>query len=191
MIEKELEKLLNEGRHIEFVERLNDLLNDLDRKIQKAKQDREYNTKKELERKKEDVMNWCNEYIQDNQDKEILKVTPNDFINYSCVLGVYLAKKQDELKATQIRKILDRFNAISIKYNKNKSDFNSNDVIKLKPIMAYTSARNKSTLELVRILDDAISKVRDGEEGFKDFNRVCEFLMSVVAYHKLAGGKDV
>jgi|GEM_PF-3781812 len=62
MIEKELEKLLNEGRHIEFVE----WLNDLDRKIQKAKQDREYNTKEELERKRKDVMNWCNKYIHFN-----------------------------------------------------------------------------------------------------------------------------
>jgi CRISPR type III-A-associated protein Csm2 len=170
---EKIEKLLEEGRHVELVERVKELY----KEIQKAK---DWNKKKKLNE-------WCKNYLQNREipDKE------QELIDLSCVLGVYLAKKQHALKTTQIRKMLERFNKIEGDYEKKAEEFNISNVIKLKPILAYTAARNEESRELVRILDNSINKIRrDGKEGFDYFEKICEFLRGVVAYHKLAGGGD-
>jgi CRISPR type III-A-associated protein Csm2 len=166
----EFEKLLEEGRHVELVERVKELY----KEIHKAK---DWNKKKKLDE-------WCKNHLQNREipDKE------QELIDLSCILGFYLAKKQHALKTTQIRKMLERFNKIE---SAKKEEFSRSDVIKLKPILAYTAARNEESRELVRILDNSINKIKkDGKEGFDDFEKICEFLRGVVAYHKLAGGGD-
>jgi len=167
---QELEGLLENGKHVEFVDTI-------------------LHTKDIMYKmgdwKDNDVKIWFKNYIK---NKEILSLTDQQLVDLSCVLGVYLAKREQklQLKTTQIRKILTRFNKIE----EGKKDFDKNEVIKLKPILAYTSARNEPTRELVRILDSSISKIKIGKEGVGDFKKICDFLRGVVAYHRLAGGSD-
>lgn len=167
---QELEGLLKNGQHVEFVETILH--------------------KKEIlykmgDWKDNDVKIWFNNYIK---NKEILSLTDHQLVDLSCVLGVYLAKREQklQLKTTQIRKMLTRFNKIE----EGKEGFDKSEVIKLKPILAYTSARNEPTRDLVRILDNSINKIKAGKEGYDDFIKICDFLRGVVAYHRLAGGSD-
>jgi len=158
---QELEGLIKEGKHVEFVEWFNNF-NDRDR-IKNG-------------------FDWSRNYIK---NKEILSLSDQQLVDLSCVFGV-LSKKEG-LKTTQIRKILDKFNRIE---EEGKTKFDKNKLIKLKPILAYTSARNKETKDLIKYLDNSINKVKAGKEGFDDFIKICDFLRGVVAYHKLAGGID-
>ncbi len=170
----EFEMLLKEGKHVEFVEKLNEL----DKKIRDAKNNKNWDIKNKLEKEKGNILQFCKKYIETNK-------FPSDemeLLNLSCILGVYLAKKRNDLKTTQIRKMLDRFNSIE----GNKEKFDKEELIKLKPILAYTSARHPESKELVRILDNSISRIN----SFDEFSKICEFLRAVVAYHKLAGGSD-
>jgi len=175
---EEVEKLLKEGRHVEFVEQLNDLED-------KIRRNRNKSLEEKLKREKGEIMQWCGNYVK---NKEV-PLQEQELVDLSCVLGVYLVKSRG-LKTTQIRKVLEKFNEIEGRYKKDMKNFKRADVIKLKPVLAYTSARNEQSRELVRVLDNSINKIRDGEEGFEDFEKICEFLRGVVAYHRLAGGSD-
>ncbi len=163
-----IEQLLEESKHVEFVDIA---LEEINKERTEMRGDRR---KEETELEK-----WCKNKVR---NRDILSLSGKELVDLSCVLGVYLAKKRDALKTTQIRKMLDRFNSIESGMDK----FDKRELIKLKPILAYTAARNKPTKELVRILDGAISKVSSVE----DFKKICEFLRGVVAYHKLAGGEE-
>lgn len=178
---EEVVKLLEEGRHVEFVEQLNDLEDN----IRDARRNRNKSLEEELKREKRKIMEWCGNYVK---NKEV-PLQEQELVDLSCVLGVYLVKSRG-LKTTQIRKVLEKFNEIEGRYKKDMKNFKRADVIKLKPVLAYTSARNEQSRELVRVLDNSINKIRDGEEGFEDFEKICEFLRGVVAYHRLAGGSD-
>lgn len=166
---EELEKLLKEGRHVEFVEMV---VNKIETERNEMKRNRQFGkTKTEI---------WCENKLTPN--KEIISLQEQQLVDLSCILGVYLAKKKDALKTTQIRKMLDRFNSIE----SDKDKFDKKELIKLKPILAYTSARHNESKELVRILDSSIGRIN----SFDEFKKLCEFLRGVVAYHKLAGGGD-
>jgi CRISPR type III-A-associated protein Csm2 len=171
---EEVKKLLDEGRHVEFVEQLNEL----EERIRDARNKKDQNTVEKLRKEEAEILRWCESYIKTNK----LTLQEPEMINLSCVLGVYLAKKRDVLKTTQIRKMLDRFNSIE----SDKDKFDKKELIKLKPILAYTSARHNESKELVRILDSSIGRIN----SFDEFKKLCEFLRGVVAYHKLAGGGD-
>jgi len=164
---EEVEKLLEEGRHIEFVDKVVNKIGEEKKEMRRNRQ--RGKTKTEI---------WCESKLV---NKEVLPLQEQQVVDLSCVLGVYLAKSE-ELKTTQIRKMLDRFNFIE----SNKSNFDKMELIKMKPILAYTAARNKATKELIKILDNSINQVK----SFEDFEKICEFLRGVVAYHRLAGGSD-
>lgn len=178
---EEVEKLLKEGRHVEFVEQLNEL----EDRIRDARKNRNKNLEEKLKREKREIVQWC---LNSVKNKEV-PLQEQELVDLSCVLGVYLAISEG-LKTTQIRKVLERFDKIEGEYKKDMKKFKRADVIKLKPVLAYTSARNEQSRELVRVLDNSINKIRDGEEGFEDFDKICEFLRGVVAYHRLARGGD-
>ncbi len=165
---QELEGLIKEGKHVEFVE----WFNSKDREKNEAKKNKDITKAKSIENEIKKALSWSENYIK---NKEILPLSEQQLVDYGCVLGVYLKIKG--LKTTQIRKMLDRFNRI-------EEEFDINKLIKLKPILAYTAARNKETKELVKILDNSIGKINN----FDDFKKICDFLKGVVAYHRLGGG---
>ncbi|WP_339381350.1 type III-A CRISPR-associated protein Csm2 [Brasilonema sp. UFV-L1] len=108
-------------------------------------------------------------------------------------LGKELAK---QLKTNQIRKFLDAVNRLKANLAKDdKKNFSviENDLVFLKPKLAYAAARQQKNSRdpgpvapFKQVLDAAIKQVKTTE----DFDRFVQLVEAVIAYHKAAGGKD-
>ena len=98
-------------------------------------------------------------------------------------LGNLLAK---DLKTNQIRKFLDAVNRIKVDL-RNHEEFSEiePEIVLLKPKLAYAAARQDSAKPLSQVISKAIDKVR----SVNDFERLAQFIESIFAYHKDAGGK--
>lgn len=95
-------------------------------------------------------------------------------------LGNRLENRQ--LKTAQIRKVYGAVKKIQM------SDvFHRNDLIMLKPKLAYAAARNDEVTDLKDALTQAIDRVGDDPQRFKNF---VDFFEATLAYHRAAGGRD-
>lgn len=94
-------------------------------------------------------------------------------------LGRKLARN---LKTSQIRKVYGAVKKIQM-----SDKFQRNDLIMLKPKLAYAAARNDEVTDLKDALTQAIDKVGDDPHRFKNF---VDFFEATLAYHRAAGGKD-
>ena len=93
-------------------------------------------------------------------------------------LGETLEKRG--LKTSQIRKVYSAVKKIQMSEKSRQ-----NDLIMLKPKLAYAAARNPAVTDLKDALTQAIDKVGDDEKKFKNF---VDFFEATLAYHKAAGG---
>ena len=93
-------------------------------------------------------------------------------------LGRQLAAKK--LKTAQIRKVYSAVKNIQL----NKK-FNRNELVMLKPKLAYAAARKDEVEELKNALTEAIDYV-DNEKTFKTF---VDFFEAILAYHREADGE--
>ncbi len=94
-------------------------------------------------------------------------------------LGQKLARN---LKTSQIRKVYGAVKKIQM-----SDEFRQNDLIMLKPKLAYAAARNAAVMDLKDALTQAIDKVGNDPQRFKNF---VDFFEATLAYHKAAGGQD-
>jgi CRISPR-associated protein Csm2 len=128
--------------------------------------------------------------------KEINKTKAQGFKSYpirtlveqSEQFGYFL--KNSRLETNQIRKFLDAINRVKVKLNQDKDDeqiFNDiePEIVLLKPKLAYAAARQRSAKPLSDVMSIAIDNVKTVE----DFKRLIQFVESIIAYHKSAGGK--
>ena len=88
--------------------------------------------------------------------------------------------KNRGLKTAQIRKVYGAVKKIQM------SKFHRNELVMLKPKLAYAAARNKAVTDLKDALTQAIDKVGNDEKKFKNF---VDFFEATLAYHKAAGGE--
>lgn len=101
-------------------------------------------------------------------------------VNAAEDLGNRLENRQ--LKTAQIRKVYGAVKKIQM------SDvFRRNDLIMLKPKLAYAAARNNEVTDLKDALTQAIDRVGDDPQRFKNF---VDFFEATLAYHRAAGGRD-
>ena len=94
-------------------------------------------------------------------------------------LGETLQKRG--LKTAQIRKVYAAVKKIQM-----SKKFQRNELVMLKPKLAYAAARNKAVTDLKDALTQAIDKVGDDEKKFKNF---VDFFEATLAYHRAAGGE--
>ena len=87
-----------------------------------------------------------------------------------------------ELKTSQIRKVYSAVKKIQM-----SDKFSQNDLVMLKPKLAYAAARNPEVTDLKDALTEAINKVGDDPQKFKNF---VDFFEATLAYHRAAGGRD-
>ena len=96
--------------------------------------------------------------------------------------------KSRGLKTSQIRKVYGAVKKIQV-----SETFRQNDLIMLKPKLAYAAARNKAVTDLKDALTQAIDKVIDEvveeKKKFK-FKNFVDFFEATLAYHKAAGGLE-
>lgn len=95
-------------------------------------------------------------------------------------LGNRLENRQ--LKTAQIRKVYGAVKKIQM-----SDEFHRNDLIMLKPKLAYAAARNDEVTDLKDALTQAIDRVGDDPQRFKNF---VDFFEATLAYHRAAGGRD-
>ena len=89
-------------------------------------------------------------------------------------------KLSGNLNTSQIRKVYSAVKKIQM-----SREFNRNELIMLKPKLAYASARNKSVEKLKVALTEAIDHVDDNDK-FKNF---VDFFEAILAYHRAHGGE--
>lgn len=118
--------------------------------------------------------------IQDNtiQMAEIIAKGGEPLVKAAENLGRKLARK---LKTAQIRKVYSAVKKIQMSGEFNR---NRNDLILLKPKLAYAAARNKDVEGLKVALTEAIDYV-DNDDKFKNF---VDFFEAILAYHRAYGG---
>ena len=90
--------------------------------------------------------------------------------------------ERQRLKTSQIRKVYGAVKKIQV-----SNEFNQNELIMLKPKLAYAAARNNAVTDLKDALTQAIDKVGNDPKRFKNF---VDFFEATLAYHKAAGGQD-
>ena len=100
-------------------------------------------------------------------------------MNAAETLGKKLA---GDLKTSQIRKVYGAVKKIQM-----SSKFQRNELVMLKPKLAYAAARNRAVEPLKDALVQAIDRVGEDPDRFKNF---VDFFEAVLAYHKAAGGQD-
>lgn len=101
-------------------------------------------------------------------------------VNAAENLGNMLERRR--LKTSQIRKVYGAVKKIQM-----SDDFKQNDLIMLKPKLAYAAARNDEVTDLKDALTQAIDRVGDDPGKFKNF---VDFFEATLAYHRAAGGRD-
>jgi CRISPR-associated protein Csm2 len=105
-------------------------------------------------------------------------------VNHAEKFGPYL--KQQRLETNQVRKFLDAINRLkSVLAQENEFSKIETEVVLLKPKLAYAAAREKAAKPLSQVMSKAIDKV----ESKEDFERLVQFIESIIAYHKAEGGK--
>lgn len=92
-------------------------------------------------------------------------------------LGRKLARN---LKTAQIRKVYGAVKKIQM-----SEEFNRNELIMLKPKLAYAAARKSEVEDLKDVLTQAINEV-DNTHKFKNF---VDFFEAILAYHRAFGGE--
>ncbi|MDI9395023.1 MAG: type III-A CRISPR-associated protein Csm2 [Euryarchaeota archaeon] len=109
-------------------------------------------------------------------------------LNASCIMGIKLSK--DKVTSTQLRKLLTGFQIVKEK-TKN-SEINAAHISRLKLNLAYITARNSNITVLTDLLDSMLGKEKysDSTDLKSQFDSVVTLLEGVIAYHKLAGGRD-
>ena len=117
--------------------------------------------------------------IQDSiiEMEEIIVKGGEPLVTAAESLGRKLARK---LKTAQIRKVYSAVKKIQM-----SREFNRNELIMLKPKLAYAAARNEDVEGLKVALTEAIDHVDDNDK-FKNF---VDFFEAILAYHKAYGGE--
>ena len=111
---------------------------------------------------------------------KVIKEGGESLVQKAQALGEKLAIL--ELKTTQIRKIYSAVKKIE------RSGFDQNKLVMLKPKLAYAAARNDQVTLLKEALTQAIDHINQVEDKKEKFENFINFFEAILAYHKAAGG---
>lgn len=114
-----------------------------------------------------------------------------ELVKHAGEFGPYL--KQQRLETNQIRKFLDAVNQLKARLAQSEETDNDklkfaqieDEIVLLKPKLAYAAARQKAAKPMSEVMSAAIDKIESAE----DFERFVQLIESIIAYHKAEGGK--
>ena len=121
---------------------------------------------------------------------DVIEKGGDDLVNAAEELGESISDRNNGITTSQIRRVYSAVKKIQMNIPVD-TEFERNDLILLKPKLAYVAARapddrRASTKKLQDALTQAIDRV-DTHEKFKNF---VNFFEATLAYHKAAGGQD-
>ncbi|MBN3873711.1 type III-A CRISPR-associated protein Csm2 [Nostoc sp. JL33] len=167
-----------------------------------VKLDKELAVSKPAIKKSEDISQEILKYITStSEDFKSLKDYPiRQLVQDAQVFGPEL--KRQKLETNQIRKFLDAINRLKAKFGQDDQEIEHSDmtetekenarfakvkdeIILLKPKLAYAAARQDAVKSLSKVMSAAIDKVYTKE----DFDRLVQLIESIIAYHKAEDGK--
>lgn len=112
------------------------------------------------------------------------KLSGEELVDIAQEMGRFL--KNNGLKTSQVRRFLDGMRRIDVQFDKGK-DFVPDNVILLKPKLAYAAGRNAAVRPLMDVLEPAITAAG---RTYDDFKKLLSLVEAIVAYHKFFGGND-
>jgi len=137
-----------------------------------------------MEKGGNDLVKDLAEKVRKFEPQGLSKLPANTLIEIAEELGKYL--KDSGLKTTQIRRFLDGIRRLDVQFSKGKQ-FLEDQVVLLKPKLAYAAGRNKEVRPLMDVLQPAITA---GSKSYADFKKLLSLIEAIVAYHKFHGGAD-
>jgi len=115
------------------------------------------------------------EELKSMSDLPVEKYASEDGLAYAVVTSF----DKDDLKMTQLYKVFYEMRNLS-KRVKQGRDFRRDQLLKLKPLVAYAAGRGVIPSEFYEL----VSKVLDRIHTRADMERAVDFLEAIVAYHK-------
>ena len=111
-------------------------------------------------------------------------------------LGKHLASYKVGLKSAQLRRFYESFITLKTLLNRVKSEAKGEEafhsrifpqILMLKPQLANAQARQKREVTpFFEVINPLFDLIQDGD----DYERLCDFVEAIVAYHKYCGGRD-
>jgi len=88
----------------------------------------------------------------------------------------------------QLRKFLDFLKKQEYHFKHQKGDFNHQELLVLKIYLKNSENHAKPNFkkawqDVAKVMDAALSKIGDGEEGFKDLGSLLKMWEAIIAYH--------
>ena len=117
-------------------------------------------------------------------DVDVIQQGGDALVTAAEKLGTRL--KDRGLKTAQIRKVYSAVKKIQM-----RDEFQRNELVMLKPKLAYAAARNSEVMDLKDALTQAIDQVtqaKDPADTQKKFKNFVDFFEATLAYHRAAGG---
>ena len=122
---------------------------------------------------------------------DLSKITPEDIDSIGDHYGNTLADRNNGIKTWQVRNIFSSVLALRTKQKSTKDGWNEeihNELVLIKPKLAYASGRQKNVKPLYELLSKAISATVDSNDKKKGLTNFIQLVESIVAYHKFYGG---
>jgi CRISPR-associated protein Csm2 len=116
---------------------------------------------------------------------DLKKLSMERLVEIADAVGAAISRK---VKTNQIRRFLDGTRKVEAELKSNLPFEKVKDqIILLRPKLAYAAGRHEDVKELAEILDAAVKSAAQTQENFTKFLR---FMESIIAYHRFHGGRD-
>ncbi len=127
-------------------------------------------------------LNGCN---------DLSALNPEDIDSISENFGYKLADRREGIKTNQVRNIFSTVLSLRTKL-KTEKDFTEdihNDLVLIKPKLAYAAGRQRNVRPLYDLLSQGITATVNSKDQVKGLENFIQLVESIVAYHKFHGGK--
>ena len=121
---------------------------------------------------------------------DLSTLTPEDIDSISEHYGHMLADRREGIKTNQVRNIFSTVIALRTKLKSDNewSEEIHNDLVLIKPKLAYAAGRQRNVRPLYDLLSQGITATVNSKEKVKGLENFIQLVESIVAYHKFHGG---
>jgi len=125
-----------------------------------------------------------------NGVSDLSTLKPEDIDSISENYGLKLADRREGIKTNQVRNIFSTVLALrtKLKTEKGFTEEIHNDLVLIKPKLAYAAGRQRNVRPLYELLSLGITAAVNSTDQVKGLENFIQLVESIVAYHKFHGG---